>query len=199
MAPFSFSFVFSRLFIWQEKFLKPTCLRSGTKINVADWVKPVKIVDLTTIDYRVQSLDDIVKFEKSEHDTPKKRPREEIPEASKNTPSSDEAEEAGSEEDEEEDRQTRLFEKKLHSELTPKEEIDLCDDEEEMVGRCKAPRFADTDDDDEVEAPTTSSFSSSTTPYSENSTLKSTLGRTPHPAAIVTTKKSKGKKNKGRF
>jgi len=166
-------------------------------VNLGDWVKPVEVVDLTKIDYSVHTLDEIVAFEKSEHDTPKKRSHEGIIRIEKKveTPPSDEAEEAGSEEDEEEDRQTKLFEKNFHD----KRGIDLCSgesSEDEETSRSKAQRFAD---DDEVDAPATTSSSTSTTPYSQNLTLKSTVGRTPYATAVVTTKKRKGKKTKGQF
>jgi len=155
-------------------------------------------VDLTAIDYTIHTLEDIVDFEKTEHDTPQKRKREQV--IKREIPSSDEAEEAdeaGSDEDEDEDRLTREFEKKSQGEGT---HIDLCDgenseEEDETASRHKVQRFAD---DDDVEATTTTS-SASTTPYSQNPTLKSTIGRTPHPTAIVTAKKAKAKKSKGKF
>jgi hypothetical protein len=165
-------------------------LPSGTKANVADWVKPMEVVDLTQIDYRVQSLEEIVAFERSEHDTPKKRAREE--QIKPATPSSDEAEEAGPEEDEEEERQTRVFEKKCQGEISFSEEER--DSDEEESGRHKVQRFSE---DDEEEATATTFSSASTTPYSQSITLKDTIGRTPH-HAIVTAKKGKGKKNKGK-
>jgi len=108
----------------------------------------------------------------------------------------DEAEEAGSDEDEEEDRLTREFEKKSQGKG---HQIDLCDgeksDDDEISGRHKVRCFAEDEDE---EAPATTS-SASTTPYSQNPTLKSTIGSTPHTAAIVTAKKGKSKKSKGKF
>ena len=38
----------------------------------------MEIVDLTTVDYSIHTLEDIVAFEKKEDDTPKKRPREPV-------------------------------------------------------------------------------------------------------------------------
>jgi len=66
---------------------------------------------------------------------------------------------------------------------------------DEILNRHKAQRV---DEDDEEEDPATTS-SSSTTPYSQNSHLKSSIGLTPHPVAMVTAKKKKEKKGKGRF
>ncbi len=160
-------------------------------------MKPVDIVDLTTVDYSIQTLEDIVDFEKKEDDTPKKRPREvAIKKESPSSAEDDEAEEAGSDEDEEEERLTRDFEKRSQGGTT---HVDLCGgedaDHDEIVNRHKAQRF---DEDDDVEEPATTS-SASTTPYSDNSHLKRSIGRTPHPVAIVTEKKKKEKKGKGRF
>ena len=138
----------------------------------------------------MQSLEEIVAFERSEHDTPKKRGRE--VNVKSETPSSDEAEEAGPEEDEEEERLTRAFEKKSQGDIAfSDEEIDA--DEVEILSRRKVQRFSE---DDEEEAATTFASSATTTPYSESSTLQSTIGRTPH-HAVVTAKKGKGKKSKG--
>ena len=174
----------------QENFLKPVSLPPGIKASIAEWVKPMEVVDLTQVSYRVQSLENVVSFERSEHDTPKKRGREVQVKAE--TPSSDEAEEAGPEEDEEEERLTRAFEKKSQGDIVFSDE-ENDGDEEEILSRRKAQRFSE---DDEEETATTLSSYATRTPYSENSTLQSTIGRTPH-HAVVTAKKGKGKKNKG--
>jgi len=125
-------------------------------------------------------------------ETPSSDEAEEAEEADE----ADEADEAGSDEDDEEDRLTREFEKKYQGEG---HQIDLCDgeksDDDEIASRHKVRRF---DDDEDEDTPATTS-SASTTPYSQNLTLLSTSGRTPHTAAIVTAKKRKAKKSKGKF
>ena len=157
----------------------------------------MEVVDLTTVDYSIHSLEDIVDFEKKEDETPKKRPRElAIKQESPLSAEDDEAEEAGSDEDEEEERLTRDFVKRSQGGIR---HAGLCDGEDsqhdEILNRHKAQRV---DEDDEEEDPATTS-SSSTTPYSQNSHLKSSIGLTPHPVAMVTAKKKKEKKGKGRF
>jgi hypothetical protein len=96
-------------------------------------------------------------------------------------------------EDEEEVRLARAFEKKFQGEISSCEEERGSDEEES--GHHKVRRFSEDDDE---EATATTFSSASTTPYSQSITLKDTIGRTPH-HAIVTAKKGKGKKNKGKI